>query len=175
MIRYYLVAFLLHLSTLHCLTEAFASKPKHTPDNSRTNSRSRNSYNSRSSSTSSTSINKGGSVNRSTSSFGIPVGLTKFFAPCSPGLEEIVTNELVNARIGAVAVVEKKGGCEFWGTRTTAFRAAMWLRSANAVWELLAEEDNVSRKQVCSRIIKNSSFFIVVYWDDQRRRRHRRR
>jgi 23S rRNA (guanine2445-N2)-methyltransferase / 23S rRNA (guanine2069-N7)-methyltransferase len=54
-----------------------------------------------------------------------------FFATAAKGIEPILHNELIG--LGARNVRESRGGVSFEGTRETAYKACLWLRSANRV------------------------------------------
>jgi putative N6-adenine-specific DNA methylase len=60
-----------------------------------------------------------------------------YFAACALGLEEVLAQELRDLR--AAAVVLRRGGVAFGGDRELGYRAALWLRSAVRVQELLLE------------------------------------
>jgi 23S rRNA (guanine2445-N2)-methyltransferase / 23S rRNA (guanine2069-N7)-methyltransferase len=54
-----------------------------------------------------------------------------FFATAAKGLEPLVADEL--RALGAKEVKEARGGASFEGDRATAYRACLWLRTANRV------------------------------------------
>ncbi|HEX6549292.1 MAG TPA: THUMP domain-containing protein, partial [Gammaproteobacteria bacterium] len=54
-----------------------------------------------------------------------------FFATAAKGLEPIVADEL--RALGAANVKEERGGASFEGPPAMAYRACLWLRSANRV------------------------------------------
>src|ERR1700733_8728599 len=54
-----------------------------------------------------------------------------FFATAAKGLEPLVADEL--RALGAKEVRESRGGASFEGDRATAYRACLWLRTANRV------------------------------------------
>lgn len=54
-----------------------------------------------------------------------------FFATAAKGIEPIVQSELV--ALGAKNVRESRGGVSFEGSRETAYKACLWLRTANRV------------------------------------------
>ncbi len=60
-----------------------------------------------------------------------------WFAPCSPGLEPVLAREL--ASIEAAEITEIPGGVEFKGKLELAYRANLWLRTANRVLMRVAE------------------------------------
>jgi 23S rRNA (guanine2445-N2)-methyltransferase / 23S rRNA (guanine2069-N7)-methyltransferase len=55
----------------------------------------------------------------------------RFFATAAKGLEPIVADEL--RALGAANVKEERGGASFEGSPATAYRACLWLRTANRV------------------------------------------
>ena len=57
--------------------------------------------------------------------------LIQFFATAAKGLEPLVAEEL--RALGARDVKESRGGASFAGTRADAYRACLWLRTANRV------------------------------------------
>jgi len=60
-----------------------------------------------------------------------PSRLIRFFATAAKGLEPLVADEL--KALGAKEVKEARGGASFEGTPTDAYRACLWLRTANRV------------------------------------------
>ena len=62
---------------------------------------------------------------------------TRFFATAAKGLEPLVAEELRG--LGAENVKESRGGASFEGTPATAYRACLWLRTANRVLLPLAK------------------------------------
>lgn len=60
-----------------------------------------------------------------------------WFAPCSPGLEPVLAREL--AGIEAAAITPTPGGVAFEGKLELAYRANLWLRTANRVLLRAAE------------------------------------
>jgi 23S rRNA (guanine2445-N2)-methyltransferase / 23S rRNA (guanine2069-N7)-methyltransferase len=62
---------------------------------------------------------------------------TRFFATAAKGLEPLVADELRG--LGAENVKESRGGASFEGTPATAYRACLWLRTANRVLLPLAK------------------------------------
>lgn len=54
----------------------------------------------------------------------------KFFATCSPGLEQAVAAELASSLVGASSIKEGSGGVNFEGTFATGYKANLWLRCA---------------------------------------------
>lgn len=54
-----------------------------------------------------------------------------WFAPCAPGLDEVLAQELLD--LGAQAVCSEPGGVSFQGRLETGYRANLWLRTANRV------------------------------------------
>lgn len=61
----------------------------------------------------------------------------KYFAACALGLEEVLARELSD--LAAKDVVARRGGASFSGDVATGYRAALWLRSAVRVQELVLE------------------------------------
>jgi len=61
----------------------------------------------------------------------------RFFATAAKGLEPLVADEL--RALGAENVKESRGGASFEGTPATAYRACLWLRTANRVLLPLAK------------------------------------
>jgi 23S rRNA (guanine2445-N2)-methyltransferase / 23S rRNA (guanine2069-N7)-methyltransferase len=57
--------------------------------------------------------------------------LIRFFATAAKGLEPLVADEL--RELGAYEVKEARGGASFEGTPADAYRACLWLRTANRV------------------------------------------
>ena len=55
----------------------------------------------------------------------------RFFATAAKGLEPLVADEL--KALGVREVKEARGGATFEGTRADAYRACLWLRTANRV------------------------------------------
>src|SRR5689334_373686 len=55
----------------------------------------------------------------------------RFFATAAKGLEPLVADEL--RALGASEVKEARGGASFEGSPATAYRACLWLRTANRV------------------------------------------
>ncbi|XP_057816583.2 uncharacterized protein LOC131029920 [Cryptomeria japonica] len=76
----------------------------------------------------------------------------KFFATCSPGLEEVVAAELASPLVGASWIKEGSGGVNFEGTIATGYKANLWLRCAIRVLLELghAEMSNRDRDPVYS-------------------------
>jgi len=64
--------------------------------------------------------------------------LHRFYATCSPGLEEVVLAELQSPLIQAQRAEAGAAGVSFVGTLSTGFRANLWLRSAVRVLVELA-------------------------------------
>ena len=60
-----------------------------------------------------------------------PSPLIRFFATAGKGLEPLVADEL--KALGMKEVKEARGGASFEGTRADAYRACLWLRTANRV------------------------------------------
>jgi 23S rRNA (guanine2445-N2)-methyltransferase / 23S rRNA (guanine2069-N7)-methyltransferase len=60
-----------------------------------------------------------------------PSQLIRFFATAGKGLEPLVADEL--RALGAKEVKEARGGASFEGTPAEAYRACLWLRTANRV------------------------------------------
>jgi 23S rRNA (guanine2445-N2)-methyltransferase / 23S rRNA (guanine2069-N7)-methyltransferase len=60
-----------------------------------------------------------------------PSQLIRFFATAAKGLEPLVADELRG--LGAKEVKEARGGASFEGTPADAYRACLWLRTANRV------------------------------------------
>ncbi|HEV2322031.1 MAG TPA: THUMP domain-containing protein [Gammaproteobacteria bacterium] len=60
-----------------------------------------------------------------------PTRLIRFFATAAKGLEPLVAEEL--KALGAREVKESRGGASFEGTPADAYRACLWLRTANRV------------------------------------------
>ena len=60
-----------------------------------------------------------------------------WFAPCSPGLEPVLARELT--ALDASAITPLPGGVEFQGKLELAYRANLWLRTANRVLLRVAE------------------------------------
>ncbi len=60
-----------------------------------------------------------------------PSQLIRFFATAAKGLEPLVADEL--RELGAHEVKEARGGASFEGTPADAYRACLWLRTANRV------------------------------------------
>lgn len=60
-----------------------------------------------------------------------PSKLLRFFATAAKGLEPLVADEL--KALGMQEVKEARGGASFEGTRADAYRACLWLRTANRV------------------------------------------
>ena len=60
-----------------------------------------------------------------------PSPLIRFFATAAKGLEPLVANEL--KVLGMKEVKEARGGASFEGSRADAYRACLWLRTANRV------------------------------------------
>jgi 23S rRNA (guanine2445-N2)-methyltransferase / 23S rRNA (guanine2069-N7)-methyltransferase len=60
-----------------------------------------------------------------------PSQLIRFFATAGKGLEPLVADEL--KALGAKEVKEARGGASFEGTPADAYRACLWLRTANRV------------------------------------------
>ncbi|HSN18590.1 MAG TPA: THUMP domain-containing protein [Gammaproteobacteria bacterium] len=60
-----------------------------------------------------------------------PSRLIRFFATAAKGLEPLVADELKT--LGAKEVKEARGGASFEGTPADAYRACLWLRTANRV------------------------------------------
>jgi len=63
--------------------------------------------------------------------------LSLFHAPCSPGLESVLADEL--AELGGDHLVPSVGGVSFQGDLLTAYRVCLWSRIALRVYEPLAE------------------------------------
>lgn len=61
----------------------------------------------------------------------------RFFATAAQGLEPIAAGEL--RALGAANVKEERGGASFEGPLAAAYRACLWLRSANRVLMPLAK------------------------------------
>lgn len=64
--------------------------------------------------------------------------LQKFFATCAPGLEDVLVAELSSPLIGALQIEPGSAGVSFMGTRTTGYKANLWLRTAVRVLVELA-------------------------------------
>src|SRR5579885_3179794 len=60
-----------------------------------------------------------------------PSPLIRFFATAAKGLEPLVADEL--RALGMKEVKEARGGASFEGSRADAYRACLWLRTANRV------------------------------------------
>ncbi|KAH9324721.1 hypothetical protein KI387_004899 [Taxus chinensis] len=54
----------------------------------------------------------------------------KYFATCSPGLEQAVAAELGSPLIGASEIIQGSGGVHFEGTIAIGYKANLWLRCA---------------------------------------------
>ena len=63
--------------------------------------------------------------------------MSLFHAPCSPGLESVLADEL--AELGGDHLVPSVGGVSFQGDLLTAYRVCLWSRIALRVYEPLAE------------------------------------
>ena len=64
----------------------------------------------------------------------------RYFASCAAGLEEILATELSGVHVRASRVRLGTRGVEFDGDTGTGYRALLWVRTANRVLELLADE-----------------------------------
>jgi 23S rRNA G2445 N2-methylase RlmL len=72
--------------------------------------------------------------------------LTTYFAGCPVGVEPALASEL--EALGATELVSRSAGVQFGGTRETAMRACLWLRSATRVQEVLLERTVRSDKEL---------------------------
>ena len=72
------------------------------------------------------------------SGLGQSENLQKFFATCAPGLEDVLVAELSSPLIGALQIEPGSAGVSFMGTRTTGYKANLWLRTAVRVLVELA-------------------------------------
>jgi putative N6-adenine-specific DNA methylase len=63
--------------------------------------------------------------------------MARYFAACALGLEEVRVEELRG--LGATGIVMRRGGVAFAGDGVLGYRAALWLRSAVRVQELILE------------------------------------
>lgn len=64
--------------------------------------------------------------------------LTKYYATCSPGLEEVLAAELASPLVGAQEVEVGSAGVSFVGSQATGYQASLWLRTAVRVLVQLA-------------------------------------
>ena len=70
----------------------------------------------------------------------------QYFASCSPGLEEILHDELLyGGHISGLKNVKLgKAGVLFEGSKTTGYEAVVYSRVANSIWEKIAESHSPS-------------------------------
>src|SRR5262245_21133249 len=68
----------------------------------------------------------------------------EYFAACARGLEEALETELRD--LGARGIEPRRGGVAFSGDVEAGYRAALWLRSAVRVQELLLRTPAPDRK-----------------------------
>lgn len=64
--------------------------------------------------------------------------LTKYYATCAPGLEEVLAAELASPLVGAQEVEVGSAGVSFVGSKATGYQATLWLRTAVRVLVQLA-------------------------------------
>lgn len=76
-----------------------------------------------------------------------PPPLKQYYASCSQGLTDALEAELLGADIGAVKVEQLKRGCRFLGTEATGYRALVWSRVANGVWQLMARQRGIRGRE----------------------------
>ncbi|KAK3261169.1 hypothetical protein CYMTET_29912, partial [Cymbomonas tetramitiformis] len=65
----------------------------------------------------------------------------QYFATCTPGLEQVVAQELQSSQVQAMSVVVGHLGVHFKGSMQTGYRANLWLRSSTRVLLLLSEDE----------------------------------
>jgi len=75
-----------------------------------------------------------------------------FFATCAKGVEAVLAREV--GALGITVEGEETGGVAFSGTIETAYRANLWLRTANRVLMSLAEFDCDSEQDLYNRVRK---------------------
>lgn len=64
--------------------------------------------------------------------------LTKYYATCAPGLEQVLAAELASPLIDAQEVEVGSAGVSFVGSKVTGYKATLWLRTAVRVLVQLA-------------------------------------
>ncbi len=72
--------------------------------------------------------------------------MSTWFAGCPVGVEAALAMEL--EAIGAVDIEQRSAGVQFGGTRETAMRACLWLRTATRVQEVILERTVRSDKEL---------------------------
>jgi len=73
------------------------------------------------------------------------VNTRSYFTACPKGLEGVLADELRD--IGAAEVKVGLGGCSFSGPMRLGYDAVLWLRSANRVMEVIAQDAGVHRRE----------------------------
>lgn len=73
--------------------------------------------------------------------------LKQFWASCSQGLTDALERELLGPDIGAAKVEQLKRGCRFLGTEATGYKALMWSRVANGIWQLMARTRGIRDRE----------------------------
>ena len=72
--------------------------------------------------------------------------LKQYFAPCSAGLATALGQELLGPQIGAAKVDVQKRGCAFLATEEMAYKALLWSRTANGIWQLMVRQRGVQNR-----------------------------
>ncbi|KAM3575444.1 hypothetical protein VYU27_002667 [Nannochloropsis oceanica] len=72
--------------------------------------------------------------------------LKQYFAPCSGGLSNILGQELLGRQIGVEKIDVQKRGCAFLATEEAAYRALLWSRTANGIWQLMVRQRGVQSR-----------------------------
>ncbi|MBS3909073.1 MAG: RNA methyltransferase [Actinobacteria bacterium] len=75
-----------------------------------------------------------------------------YFATCAKGIEAVLAREIES--LGLAVAGERTGGVAFTGTMEAAYRANLWLRTANRVLMPLKEFDCFSEQDLYSRVRK---------------------
>eukprot|EP00624_Nannochloropsis_granulata_P004426 evm.model.NODE_31977_length_99932_cov_29.870142.7 len=72
--------------------------------------------------------------------------LKQYFAPCSGGLSNVLGEELLGRQIGVAKVDVQKRGCAFLATEEVAYKALLWSRTANGIWQLMVRQRGVQSR-----------------------------
>ena len=65
----------------------------------------------------------------------------QYYASCANGLTNALSVEL--ASVGATKIEEGRRGCSFWATEEVGYKALLWGRVANGIWELMTRRRGV--------------------------------
>lgn len=92
--------------------------------------------------------------------------LKHYFAPCSGGLATVLGQELLSTQIGAAEVEVQKRGCAFLGTEEAAYRALLWSRTANGVWQLMVRQRGICNRKDLYDMVRRVAWLEAMSVED---------